>query len=145
MRIKDKVVERPQHMLMRVALGIHGWDWKDAIQTYEFMSQNSLFMLHLHSLMQVVAILNLPRASLVLFPKIVLQVFIRIYRIVLKSAVWLEVSAFQSIIFGAKAVISAEPMVFLRVLFQCSASIMKQQNMSINVLQEIPSCMVVQE
>lgn len=39
MRIKTKVVERPQHMLMRVALGIHGWDWKDAIQTYEFMSQ----------------------------------------------------------------------------------------------------------
>jgi len=44
MRVKGKVVERPQHMLMRVALGIHGWDWKDAIQTYEFMSQK--FFIH---------------------------------------------------------------------------------------------------
>lgn len=39
MRVKDKVVERPQHMLMRVSLGIHGWDWKDAIQTYDLMSR----------------------------------------------------------------------------------------------------------
>lgn len=38
-RVKDKVVERPQHMLMRVALGIHGYDLKDALETYDGMSQ----------------------------------------------------------------------------------------------------------
>lgn len=38
MRVDGKVVERPQHMWMRVALGIHGWDIKDAIETYELMS-----------------------------------------------------------------------------------------------------------
>lgn len=32
------VVERPQHMLMRVALGIHGWDLESAFETYEMMS-----------------------------------------------------------------------------------------------------------
>ena len=37
---KDKkVIERPQHMWMRVALGIHGSDIKDALETYDFMSQ----------------------------------------------------------------------------------------------------------
>ena len=34
----NKIIERPQHMLMRVALGIHGNDFKDALQTYEYMS-----------------------------------------------------------------------------------------------------------
>jgi ribonucleotide reductase alpha subunit len=38
-RINDKVVERPQHMFMRVALGIHGYDLKDALETYDGMSQ----------------------------------------------------------------------------------------------------------
>lgn len=38
-RIDDKVVERPQHMLMRVALGIHGSDLERAITTYEDMSK----------------------------------------------------------------------------------------------------------
>ncbi len=38
MRVDGKVVERPQHMWMRVALGLHGWDLKDAIETYEMMS-----------------------------------------------------------------------------------------------------------
>jgi len=37
---KDKkVIERPQHMWMRVALGIHGSDIKDTLETYDFMSQ----------------------------------------------------------------------------------------------------------
>lgn len=35
---EDRIVERPQHMLMRVALGIHGWDIKDALETYDYMS-----------------------------------------------------------------------------------------------------------
>lgn len=33
-----RTIERPQHMWMRVALGIHSTDLKDAIQTYELMS-----------------------------------------------------------------------------------------------------------
>ena len=39
MRINDKVVERPQHMWMRVSLGIHGADIEGAIKTYDLMSQ----------------------------------------------------------------------------------------------------------
>lgn len=38
-RIKSKIVERPQHMWMRVAVGIHGKDINAAIDTYEKMSQ----------------------------------------------------------------------------------------------------------
>ena len=37
--IGDKIVERPQHMLMRVALGIHKQDVDRAIETYELMSE----------------------------------------------------------------------------------------------------------
>jgi ribonucleoside-diphosphate reductase alpha chain len=39
MKVNGKVVERPQHMFMRVALGIHGSDLKDALQTYDLMSK----------------------------------------------------------------------------------------------------------
>jgi ribonucleoside-diphosphate reductase subunit M1 len=39
LRINGKVAERPQHMLMRVAVGIHGEDIEKAIETYNFMSQ----------------------------------------------------------------------------------------------------------
>ena len=39
MKVNGKIVERPQHMLMRVSLGIHGNDFKDALNTYEMMSQ----------------------------------------------------------------------------------------------------------
>jgi len=39
MRINGKVVERPQHMWMRVSLGIHGTDIHNALQTYDLMSQ----------------------------------------------------------------------------------------------------------
>ena len=38
-KVEDKLTERPQHMLMRVALGIHGDDVDAAIQTYDLMSQ----------------------------------------------------------------------------------------------------------
>jgi len=38
MRIDGKTVERPQHMWMRVALGIHSWDIKEALDTYDLMS-----------------------------------------------------------------------------------------------------------
>jgi ribonucleoside-diphosphate reductase subunit M1 len=39
LRIKGKVAERPQHMLMRVAVGIHGNDVEKAIRTYNLMSE----------------------------------------------------------------------------------------------------------
>ena len=39
LRMEGEVVERPQQMLMRVALGIHGEDIDSAIETYELMSQ----------------------------------------------------------------------------------------------------------
>jgi len=39
LRIHNKVVERPQHMLMRVAVGIHKEDIDSAVQTYHLLSQ----------------------------------------------------------------------------------------------------------
>lgn len=39
MKIDGKIVERPQHMLMRVAVGIHGDDIKAAIETYDLLSE----------------------------------------------------------------------------------------------------------
>ena len=39
MKINQKTIERPQHMFMRVALCIHGDDFKDALNTYDLMSQ----------------------------------------------------------------------------------------------------------
>ncbi|XP_046914056.2 ribonucleoside-diphosphate reductase large subunit-like [Dermatophagoides farinae] len=40
LKICDKVVERPQHMLMRCAIGIHGNDIDAAIETYNLISEN---------------------------------------------------------------------------------------------------------
>lgn len=39
LRMDGKVVERPQHMLMRAAIGIHGENINDAIETYNYMSE----------------------------------------------------------------------------------------------------------
>lgn len=39
MRTDGQVVERPQHMLMRVAVGIHGEDIEKVLETYNLMSQ----------------------------------------------------------------------------------------------------------
>ena len=39
MKINGTIVERPQHMWMRVSIGIHGNDLKKAKETYDFMSQ----------------------------------------------------------------------------------------------------------
>ncbi|KAF5103873.1 hypothetical protein D0Z03_000002 [Geotrichum reessii] len=39
LRINGKVAERPQHMIMRVAVGIHGKNIQKAIETYNYMSQ----------------------------------------------------------------------------------------------------------
>lgn len=39
LRLDGKVAERPQHMIMRVAVGIHGDDIEHAIETYNLMSQ----------------------------------------------------------------------------------------------------------
>lgn len=38
-RIDGKVVERPQHLLMRVAVGIHGEDIPAAVETYNLLSE----------------------------------------------------------------------------------------------------------
>jgi len=39
LKLDGKIVERPQHMLMRVAIGIHREDIDAALQTYNLMSQ----------------------------------------------------------------------------------------------------------
>ncbi|MCI5081584.1 MAG: ribonucleoside-diphosphate reductase subunit alpha [Saprospiraceae bacterium] len=39
LRMDGKVVERPQHLLMRAAVGIHGEDIESAIETYNLMSE----------------------------------------------------------------------------------------------------------
>ncbi|MFN8326365.1 ribonucleoside-diphosphate reductase subunit alpha [Flavobacterium sp.] len=39
LKINGKIVERPQHMLMRVSVGIHLDDLKSVIETYELMSK----------------------------------------------------------------------------------------------------------
>lgn len=39
LKINGKVVERPQHMLMRVAIGIHGENIDAAIDTYNLLSE----------------------------------------------------------------------------------------------------------
>ena len=39
MKIEKQIVERPQHMWLRVAIGIHGKDFDRVKQTYEYMSQ----------------------------------------------------------------------------------------------------------
>jgi len=39
LKVQGQVVERPQHMLMRVAVGIHKDDIESAVRTYHMMSQ----------------------------------------------------------------------------------------------------------
>lgn len=39
LRINGKIVERPQHMIMRVAVGIHGSNIDKVIETYNLMSE----------------------------------------------------------------------------------------------------------
>lgn len=39
LRMDGRVVERPQHLLMRAAVGIHGEDIESAIETYNLMSE----------------------------------------------------------------------------------------------------------
>ncbi len=39
LRMDKKIVERPQHMLMRASIGIHGEDLESAIHTYHLMSE----------------------------------------------------------------------------------------------------------
>ena len=39
LRLNGKIAERPQHMLMRVSVGIHLNDIKNALETYELMSK----------------------------------------------------------------------------------------------------------
>ena len=39
LRVNGIIHERPQHMWMRVALGIHGWDMDRVLETYDLMSR----------------------------------------------------------------------------------------------------------
>lgn len=39
LRVNNRIVERPQHMLMRVSLGIHKGDIEEALSTYKLLSQ----------------------------------------------------------------------------------------------------------
>jgi ribonucleoside-diphosphate reductase alpha chain len=39
MRVNKRAIERPQHMWMRVSIGIHGNDMREVLQTYDLMSQ----------------------------------------------------------------------------------------------------------
>ena len=39
MRINKRLVERPQHMWLRVSMGIHGRDWDRVVETYDYMSR----------------------------------------------------------------------------------------------------------
>ena len=39
LKLNDQIAERPQHMLMRVSLGIHLHDMDSALETYELMSK----------------------------------------------------------------------------------------------------------
>src|SRR5690606_29015100 len=39
LKLNGKIVERPQHMLMRVSIGIHLNDLDAALETYELMSK----------------------------------------------------------------------------------------------------------
>ena len=39
LRVNGKVVERPQHMLMRVSVGMHQEDIESAILTYHMLSE----------------------------------------------------------------------------------------------------------
>lgn len=39
MKIDGKIVERPQHMLMRVAVGIHGENMEQVVETYNLLSE----------------------------------------------------------------------------------------------------------
>ena len=38
-KINKKIIERPQHLWMRVAIGIHGNDIKEVLETYDLMSK----------------------------------------------------------------------------------------------------------
>ena len=58
LKIDGKVVERPQHMLMRVAVDIHGDNIDAAIETYDLLSQISSHMHHQLSLMLLLLDLN---------------------------------------------------------------------------------------
>lgn len=39
LRVDEKIIERPQYLLMRVAIGIHMHDINRVVETYEYMSQ----------------------------------------------------------------------------------------------------------
>lgn len=55
-RIRGKVAERPQHMIMRMAIAIHGEEVDMAIDTYNKLSLN--FYMHSPSTMRNAGFIN---------------------------------------------------------------------------------------
>lgn len=52
LKLDGEIAERPQHMLMRVSLGIHLDDLESVKETYELMSKNTLPTPRPHFLMR---------------------------------------------------------------------------------------------
>ena len=48
MKINKRIIERPQHMWMRVSIGIHGEDVEEVRKTYDLMSTK--YFTHAHML-----------------------------------------------------------------------------------------------
>ena len=39
MKVNKKIIERPQHLFMRVSLAVHQGNLKEALKTYDLMSE----------------------------------------------------------------------------------------------------------
>ena len=63
LKINGEIVERPQHMIMRVSIGIHKEDIESAIRTYDLMSK-MMFTHATPTLFNAGTPHNWPRASL---------------------------------------------------------------------------------
>ena len=50
MKLDGKIVERPQHMLMRVSVGIHGEDMEKVVETYHLLSEKWFTPCHSNAL-----------------------------------------------------------------------------------------------
>jgi ribonucleoside-diphosphate reductase alpha chain len=64
LKINGKIVERPQHMLMRVAVGIHLNDLEAVIETYDLMSKKFFT----HATPTLVQRRNAKAANVIVFP-----------------------------------------------------------------------------
>lgn len=63
LKINGVITERPQHMLMRVSVGIHKHDIAGAIETYHYMSQK--FFTHARCVLVPAALASCLRCAVV--------------------------------------------------------------------------------